>query len=383
MGTTKRSRRSSPGNITALSPGRYRVRLTTGYDGGVQKQHSETFVGSRAEAERHLTKLAAAHDAPTRSFRHATVEELMHRFLARRGEKKHSTHTYMAAIICDHIGHLDATELGSKQVESFYTNLDRPQASVHRVHSTLGSALSWAFKDGLIAHPAVTRQIRVSSGQGPMPYCPTDDEVSTVILDLFRINKAYGALATFLASTGCRHGEALGLSWSDVHKNTVTLWATKTRDGSRKPRQNYVDSSTIAVLRALGNNKGFVFSDDGGATAFTSQRVQRAFKKAWARCDVKVTQPTHVFRHYVTTKLLSEGVQVHEVCTRLGWASPRMLFERYASVLPAADRRAGEVMGKVLAATLAAINPQPPTPIYVVDRERNGRSRFANPKRAK
>ena len=190
MGTTTRSRRRSPGNITTFSPGKHRIRLTTGYERGVHKQHSETFVGSRAEAERHLTKLAAAHPAPKRSFKYATVEDVLKRWLARKGERKHSTHTYMTAIICDRIGDVHAAELGSKQVESFYKELDLAQSTVHRIHSTLGSALTWAFNDGLIAHPAVTRQLRVSSGQGAMPYCPTDDEVSTVILDLYGINKA-------------------------------------------------------------------------------------------------------------------------------------------------------------------------------------------------
>src|SRR5688572_24022095 len=128
MGTSTRSRRSSPGNITTLSPGKHRIRLTTGYEHGVQKQHSEIFLGSRAAAERQLTKVAAARDAPTRTFKNATVEEVMHRWLARRGEQKHSTQRYMAAIICDRIGDVRVQDLGRKQVELFYEELNRAQS---------------------------------------------------------------------------------------------------------------------------------------------------------------------------------------------------------------------------------------------------------------
>jgi len=55
----------------------------------------------------------------------------------------------------------------------------------------------------------------------------------------------------------------------------------------------------------------------------------------------------HDLRHYVATRLLSEGVDVRTVAGRLGHRNASTTLNLYSHFLPAADREAANVLGRI------------------------------------
>src|SRR5258708_3916062 len=135
-----RTRRSSPGNITELAPGKYRIRYTSGYDeNGVQKMPSENFVGSRRDAERRLAKLVGSSPAPRQRGKEITVARLLAGWFQEK-RKPTSSDRHLVGLINEAFAERLATELTARDVRSFYAELaevDYAQSSIHKVHSCL------------------------------------------------------------------------------------------------------------------------------------------------------------------------------------------------------------------------------------------------------
>ena len=56
----------------------------------------------------------------------------------------------------------------------------------------------------------------------------------------------------------------------------------------------------------------------------------------------------HDLRHYVATRLISAGVDIRTVATRLGHASPTTTLNTYSHFVPEADREAAELLGGLM-----------------------------------
>lgn len=80
----------------------------------------------------------------------------------------------------------------------------------------------------------------------------------------------------------------------------------------------------------------------GGPTA-----CRRRF--GWVRAQVGLEGVRlHDLRHYVATRLISAGVDIRTVATRLGHASPTTTLNTYSHFVPEADREAAELLGGLL-----------------------------------
>ncbi len=182
-----------------------------------------------------------------------------------------------------------------------------------------------------------------------------------------------GPLWRFIATTGCRRGEALGLSWDDVDLEagtatitrqrtiaggTVVEGAPKTRAGARTVA---LDGDTIEALRAhrAGQNAerlklgagwpthGLVFTHADG-TPLWPQTVTARFK-ALAESLGLPTIGVHGLRHSAATWMISSGVNPRVVQQRLGHSNVSITLGLYTHVLPGHDRDAAEALGRALA----------------------------------
>lgn len=176
----------------------------------------------------------------------------------------------------------------------------------------------------------------------------------------------------FVAVTGCRRGEVLGLRWGDVDLDAAVATIVNQRtiaggsvvEGSPKTaagaRTVALDPDTIVMLRgwrraqreellALGirpqHDLVFTGPDGGGwwPQTITSRFRDIADELGFARIGL------HGLRHSAATWLIAEGVSPKVVAQRLGHANVSVTLGLYSHVMPAHDRAAAEAFARALA----------------------------------
>ncbi|MFZ2110033.1 MAG: tyrosine-type recombinase/integrase [Roseiarcus sp.] len=155
------------------------------------------------------------------------------------------------------------------------------------------------------------------------------------------------AAVRFLALTGWRSGEALGLRWAeiDLARRTATLSDTKTGKSIRP-----LSRAACDVLRGLSRTGEFVFPASRGDGRMTG------FPKHWARTAKLVDLPAdvtpHVLRHSFASLASDLGYSEPTIAALVGHKG-RTITSRYvhsadAVLLAAADAvadRTAELMG--------------------------------------
>ena len=190
-------------------------------------------------------------------------------------------------------------------------------------------------------------------------------------LDL-EADSRYGAPFTFLAFTGCRRGEALGLTWNDVNlddgqvsiRRTITVVAgnihrsASTKNG--KGRSIRLQPELVAVLRtwrkrqlvervALGAgyaDEDLVFCQVDGRP-YHPNHFSREFDRRSKRHGMKVIR-LHDLRHTYATLALSAGVPAKVVADRLGHGSVMITLDLYSHVVPAVEAEHADHVGSLI-----------------------------------
>ena len=160
----------------------------------------------------------------------------------------------------------------------------------------------------------------------------------------------------FLAMTGCRRGEALGLRWRDLDLKRGRATIVQTVVGSRavsEPKTTRgrrtlaLDPGTVAALRehrragseeqpALGYANGandLVFCREDG-TPIWPRSLSRSFASHVAAAGLPKIR-LHDLRHTHATLALQAGVHPKVVQERLGHATISITLDVYSHVIPA------------------------------------------------
>jgi integrase len=172
--------------------------------------------------------------------------------------------------------------------------------------------------------------------------------------------------ANRLASlTGMRIGEIMGLRGECVFEGYIRVCGQHGNYGY-KPYTKTKESRNIpiipemeAVLRGLmkKNGKGFIFSQNGGATPVNQREIRKEFTRALKRIglageEIKKRGLTpHGWRHFVNTELQLQGLTVLQVQAVTGHSSNRMT-EHYSHL----DARHIRDIAKAQAAILGGGN---------------------------
>lgn len=154
-----------------------------------------------------------------------------------------------------------------------------------------------------------------------------------------KIDPEFCTLCTLLLYTGCRLGEALGLTCDDVKLADGEAFVHKTKTGT--PRRMFLPSAVVAALanhpRGLerGEQRVFRFSKSG--------RLYLLLVTAAARAEVTLPerQAFHLFRHtWATWMRRFAGADIDTLLSTRAWDS-RGSAQRYMhSVLTEESRRA-------------------------------------------
>jgi len=246
--------------------------------------------------------------------------------------------------------------------------------SVRYVHTIVGRALRDAVRWGrLVRNPAeAATPPRAAQTRSRAPEMRTwDAETLAQFLDAEQPSR-YQIAFLFLATTGCRRGEALGLRWSDVDLDggraslRHTIGAInhriyeKSTPKSHRARVIDLDVDTVAALRPwrtrqaeerlfLGpayDDRGLVFCHPDGRP-YHPDRFSREFDRRITRHGVPRIR-LHDLRHTWATLALQAGVDVKIVSERLGHASATITWDIYQHVTPAMQSDAAERVARLI-----------------------------------
>ena len=253
--------------------------------------------------------------------------------------------------------------------------------TVRYIHTILSGAFDDAVRwQRLVVNPA-TRATPPSAGASKAPEMRTwtGPQVRS-FLALCEGDRYYGPFA-FLALTGCRRGEALGLRWSDVDLDRATAAIRQTvipltkasgkgREGRIMPRTKTdrarvieLDAATVNMLRTwkarqaeerLLLGPGYDDSDLIFCRPDGRPYHPEAFSKTF---DRRLRQPKysalpmirlHDLRHTWATLALAAGVDVVIVSKRLGHGSPMTTWQTYQHVVAGMQTDAAEKVAALI-----------------------------------
>jgi integrase len=167
-----------------------------------------------------------------------------------------------------------------------------------------------------------------------LPRIPTEEWFDTL---LPHCDNQLAALLVFITLTGRRISEALQAI--DNGDGTATIGRAK----NGKPVLVAVPDLCRDLLGAGARGERlFTYGD--------RHNVYRALRPACKRAGVPYYGTHSLGRHAFATRLLKEGWSVKHVATAGGWATPRMVLERYGHVehseVAEDVRRVGEEWGR-------------------------------------
>lgn len=284
---------------------------------------------------------------------------------------------YLTLHVIPRIGSVRLQQLDAGRLNCLYADLldsgrrdGKPGGLSPRTVRYIATILSRALKDAvawdrLVRNPAdAARPPRPRDAKAPAMNTWSGAELEE-FLRRSRANR-YQPAWTFLALTGCRRGEALGLSWSDVDldsgrvsiRQAITAIDHKIKVGSRtktaKARLIELDSATVGVLRAqraaqaaerlaIGagyQDHGLVFCHPDGRP-YHPERFSREFDRMVERLGMRRIR-THDLRHTWATLALRAGVPLKVVSERLGHATTAVTADTYSHVAPGMQTDAAE-----------------------------------------
>jgi integrase len=175
-----------------------------------------------------------------------------------------------------------------------------------------------------------------------------DDELAKLIE---ATDAPHRLLVQLLAETGCRKGEAAGLTWESIDLDAMTLTIDAQLDrytGKRAPTKTARSVRTIVVTPSLAAalkvrhlaagrpSTGLVVRRPGGKPCGHGQ-IDWMLKVARKRAGLPGVT-AHTLRHTHASRLIAAGWDVAEIAARLGDSIPTVM-STYAHQFDAARRR--------------------------------------------
>ena len=255
---------------------------------------------------------------------------------------------------------------------------------VRHIASMLYGALADAERFELItANPMAGRKIKL----------PKRTKSQPKVLDPTKLGRLFAAakgtrlypFVILAASSGCRRGELLALTWDDLDFNTGTITISKSLEQvkgqplrlkgtkSDEPRSFEVDDFALDALRehrreqdqdrkTFGRSyqqRNLIFCQPSGAF-YSPDRCGARVKELMVKSGLTGVS-LHSLRHSNASVMLSEGVPLPVVSERLGHADQNITLAVYSHVMPkdrkAASRAFQNALSEVIAEERGSATP--------------------------
>jgi integrase len=184
-------------------------------------------------------------------------------------------------------------------------------------------------------------------------------------------NLSHTAAIRLALAAGLRRGEVLGLSWSDVDFNNAALYVHHTLCGttgklkspktSNSNREVSLSSQMLADLKRLKEQQAqyllsigikqeatspVICTDTGGRMDGNNlERWWRKFREQYNFESLRF----HDLRHTHATMLVSSGLNIKAVSSRLGHSSVGITLDLYAHAQREDDEKAAAIIGDIMA----------------------------------
>ncbi|NCC05075.1 MAG: site-specific integrase [Proteobacteria bacterium] len=233
------------------------------------------------------------------------------------------------------------------------------------VAMVLRAVLAFAYSRKLVpTPPPQARDVGATIGKGGnrRTRTLTPSELQAILRALAERDQAAYAITLFCALTGCRFGEAAGLTWRDVDLATGEATFNDTKNGTHRTIP-LPDSLTdfLTDLRGRGHLAGPVFLNGAGKPytqppqPFRDTVADLGLNKGRAKRDKVVF---HTLRHTAATRLAKAGTSLPDLQSLGGWKSPVMAL-RYTHSDDKTKRRAMNALE-----ALTQVEPTPVTKLY-------------------
>lgn len=376
----------SSGHIVERN-GSFRVMVYAGRDPvtGRKRYVTRTVRGNRKDAERVRNEMLVDVQQGKTSPASATFGELLDAWYdaaspdwSPRTALEHRR--VIDSVLKPALGTKKLAKLRASDLDSLYGALRagsderRPlaPATVRKFHTVARSALQQAVRwEWITSNPAANASPPKVRRKEPIP--PTPDELGRILKAAEAEDPDLYVFVRLAAVLGARRGEVLGIRWSDltedcrsveisssvvIAKGQVIRKETKTD----RVRRVAIDDATAALLErhrmacqdraeTFGVNLGpssYVLSyEPDGSRPWRPDSASRRFTKLRDGLGLGTVR-LHDLRHYVATRLISNGVDPKTVANRLGHASPTTTLAIYSHFVPEADREAADLLGNLL-----------------------------------
>jgi integrase len=378
--------------LAKSSHGTWFYRADVGPDPLTGRRREQRKGGFRTakEAQSALAQVIAA--VSTGNHRHderLTVGDWLTTWLDRRVENglRPSTalqyRAYVNSVLIPHLGRVRLGDLRPEDVERMVSDLRKAgkgAVTIQRVHAVLRAALTGARKSRLVAFNAASEvQVPKASTAKPKPWTPSELAAFMKVAGEHRL----GSLYEFMARTGLRRGEALGLCHDDVDSaagylvvrtalvqvgSRVVEGDTKTEAGAS--RRVALASDTLGLLlsqrlaqeadqvrwgsayRNCGHG-GRVFAREDGSD-LTPEQVTKTFARLVKDAGVR-PQRLHDLRHLSASFDALAGVPINVTSKRLGHSNPAFTMRVYQHLYAETATEAAEAAAAFFPARSAAV----------------------------
>lgn len=379
MARKRAKREQGTGSVFKRSDGRWVAQVLLGHENGRAK-YKTCYARSQREAVEKLNAVMAevqiGRTVPTARL---TVGAFVENWLEETIRPNRAPKTYRSyrqlydLHLKDPLGRLDLKRLTPAHVQRLVNEKAKAgyaPNTVDRVRATLRSALSQAWKEGLVGEN-VAKRVSV-------PRKVKKDPVFLVPEDARRLVEAskgdrIGGLIRVALLTGMRIGEITGLRWedADLEAKVLRVRMQLQRVDSRLVLRDLKSSSSrralplldeaVEAIRAesafqlfLRSQLGERFSNDLGLVFLNADG--RPMDQKWVHSRLKrllseaglPSLSFHALRHTAASLMVAAGVPIALVKDQLGHSSIALTSGTYSHMVPAAQREGVERLGRLI-----------------------------------
>lgn len=339
------------------------IRVTLPNSGGKKKSH--TFEGTKRAAKAHAAKLIEMYTRGELTHETAKFDKAVAFWLKTVNNRiKPSTFDIYSSTLedyfCPEFAGRKLQAIKTTEVQIVFNDLAlRMQPSTLKLMRTI---LKQFFKfcmsqEWLITNPAqgviLPKSPRSKEKQILEPHRVTDFRQAAY-------KHPHGTLFLFLLTTGVRIGEALALTWDNLHFddenqnhyvviNKSVMFRKKKRivtsTKTGKSRKISIPEQMAQLLNGLNKQAKVVFSHKGKPMSYNM--VSSLFRKFTLAQGLPFTN-LHTLRHSTATLLLNEGVPIKLISEMLGHSSVVTTMDIYQHVIPDMQRQTSEKLSEII-----------------------------------
>lgn len=358
-------RAKGEGSITEYRKGHYRGFVDLGKDPNTGKRIRKTFTGSsKKEVIEKLNKykyekqagiLSVSSNSPFYIYIKHWLDLKEHTV---KEDTYKAYHGMCSKYFLPILGSKLINEITTADINSFTIHplmTVKKKTTQKTVKQVLSGIFSTAVKEGIIpSNPCLSAE--PIKARKPDIHPLTQPQIQR----LLEIAKQYYPMyyiCKLAIETGARRGEILALTFDDINlkestitfnksiNNQCTLSSTKTQTSDRSV---YVSPETLRELYDLKHpDTNIIFHNYLGSGYISPVHVSYLFKKFLLKqANLPLTTRFHDLRHTNATILISKGIDMKTVSSRLGHSSIVVTMDRYAHAVKEEDKKAAEILSK-------------------------------------